>query len=62
MNGIEIKCERIRAKIPQYRLAAKLGITQTELSQYESERKPLPIQLENRIRKTIEKFTIRTQS
>ncbi len=56
MNGIELKCERIRARIPQYRLAARLGITQTELSEYENEKKRIPRGLEESIRQTIEKM------
>jgi transcriptional regulator with XRE-family HTH domain len=41
MSGIDLKCERIKANIPQYKLAAQLGITQTELSAYENERRLL---------------------
>jgi hypothetical protein len=49
LSGIELKCTRIRYRVLQYELAAALGIPQTELSQYENEKKPLPIELEKRI-------------
>ena len=57
MNGIELKCERIRSQVLQYELAAALGITQTELCQYENQRKALPSEIEERIRKSIKELS-----
>jgi DNA-binding transcriptional regulator YiaG len=54
MSGIELKCARIKARIPQYKLAAQLGITQTELSEYENERKLLLPEMAKQIKGVIE--------
>lgn len=39
MNQIRVKMERIRKGIPQYQVAQKLGITQTDLCAIENNRK-----------------------
>ncbi|MGH2531565.1 MAG: hypothetical protein ACRDJW_04590 [Thermomicrobiales bacterium] len=41
MNGTDVKVERVRRKVKQYRLAAALGITQSELCAVENGRKPI---------------------
>jgi transcriptional regulator with XRE-family HTH domain len=41
MNGTDIKVERIRRGLRQYRLAAALGIPQSTLCAIENGRKPI---------------------
>jgi hypothetical protein len=41
MNGVDIKIERVRHGLRQYRVAAVLGITQSELCAVENGRKPI---------------------
>jgi hypothetical protein len=53
LSGIELKCARIKARMPQYILASQLGITQTELSSYENDRKILPLGIIERIMEAI---------
>ena len=42
LNGLDIKIERVRLGLRQYRVAGELGIPQTTLSLWESGRKPIP--------------------
>ena len=62
MSGIELKCERIRSKVPQYILAAALGITQTELSQYENEKRQLTAELQAQIKKKLKEVLKKHQT
>jgi len=50
----ELKMERTRSGIKQWRLASLIGISQTELSHYESGRRRCPADLRNRIAKVLE--------
>ncbi len=59
MKGIELKCERIRLQVSQYELAAALGMPQTELCQYENEKRQLLPEVEKRIKITINKLAMK---
>jgi hypothetical protein len=53
MSGFELKCTRLKARIPQYKLAAYIGITQTELSAYENQHKLLSQEIVEQIKEAI---------
>ena len=42
MNGLDLKIERVRRGLRQYRVAAALGITSTTLSQIENGQRIVP--------------------
>jgi len=49
-----LKVERIRKGIKQWRLASLLGMSQAELSHYETGRRPCPKELQDKIAKVLE--------
>jgi transcriptional regulator with XRE-family HTH domain len=49
-----LKVERIRKGIKQWRLASLLGISQAELSHYETGRRTCPKELQDKIAKVLE--------
>lgn len=49
-----LKVERVRKGIKQWRLASLLGISQAELSHYETGRRPCPADLQDKIAKVLE--------
>jgi transcriptional regulator with XRE-family HTH domain len=54
MDGLEIKIARLRAGLKQYELAAKVGITQTKLSEIECGRLQPSPELLQRVLQVIE--------
>ena len=54
MEGLKVKIARIRAGIRQYELAARLGITQSKLSEIETGRREASPELIARILEAIE--------
>ena len=49
-----LKIERVRKGMRQWRLASLVGISQTELSHYETGRRPCPADLQDKIAKMLE--------
>jgi len=49
-----LKLERIKKGMRQWRLASLVGISQTELSHYETGRRPCPSDLQGKIAETLE--------
>lgn len=54
MEGLELKIERIKAGVPQYRVAQALGICPALLSYWENGRRSIPQGMRDRIIETIE--------
>ncbi len=52
-DGLELKIERIRRGLPQWRVAAAAGITQSVLCAIENGRRPLSDQDADAIRRTL---------
>jgi len=49
-----LKVERVRKGIKQWRLASLVGISQAELSHYETGRRPCPADLQGKIAEVLE--------
>ena len=49
-----LKVERVRKGVKQWRLASLIGISQAELSHYETGRRPCPTDLQDKIAKVLE--------
>jgi len=49
VGGLNIKLERVRAGLRQYKVAEVVGISRVMLSYYENDRRPMPPGMEQRI-------------
>jgi transcriptional regulator with XRE-family HTH domain len=52
----ELKIERIRLGLPQYRVAAALGVPQTTLCAWENGRRPITPEQEQAVRDALHKL------
>ena len=57
----ELKLERIRQGVPQYRLAAAIGVPQTTLCAWENGRRPLSPDQERIVRDALRDLVLGTQ-
>ena len=55
-SGIDLKVQRIRAGVRQYRVAQALGIPASKLCDYENGRRPVSHQIADTISKTIKEL------
>ena len=56
-----LKIERVRLGLPQYRVAARLGITQSELCALENGRRPMTSERERAVRKALTALAARKE-
>ena len=53
-----LKIERVRLGLPQYRVAARLGITQSELCALENGRRPMTSERERSVREALSALAV----
>lgn len=53
MAGVDLKVARIRARVPQWELAARLGISPPRLSEIEAGRRPITPEMATKIKQAL---------
>lgn len=61
-SGLELKIARLRASLKQYELAAKLGISTTQLCEIETRRRQPSPELAEKIRRVLQELQAEEQA